>query len=85
MARYAVIWLRNRLLALLAFIVVAAGCGAISIQAAQVFGFQVGAFVGGLGSLALILLVTTHPRLTRWAERLEQQEQNADPRRRFTL
>lgn len=85
MSRYVLVWLRNRLLALLAMAVVAAGCGAIGIQAVRVLGFEAGAVIGGISALGLILLVTTHPVLTHWAELLERQEHDADPRRRFTL
>lgn len=85
MARWLLLWLRNRVLVLLAFALAASMIGGLGLALFRLFRSEaVGVIVAGvLTAAVLVWLDSRSGWFNRTAERLLAEEREADPRPRY--
>lgn len=83
MARWLLVWIRNRVLAVLAFGGVMGSCALLVWIVMRYVDGKPGAILAGLSSGVLLFWIARHPVPTRIAERMADEERQLDPRPRI--
>lgn len=84
MGRYAALWIRNRLAAILGLALVAVAAGGAGIGVMRLLGDGIVAMIAaGLVASTVVIAFASNPRLREWAERMAAEERFESVQRRL--